>query len=432
MKTKQQPQNKDVFNPALPSGKALVDDIFGADIEDGSAPAAADDGTLAAGLEREIRGEPKEEKPKPEARKDVEPEDDEVDLFGEDEEEEPKKEDVSVEDEEDDDPEFRKLPGQDDAEKTPEEFNEEEFDKTTEAEVKALDPKQAKAWRKLKAELKEARKTALTGSQASRELAEAKKAAEELEQVRIERDGLKERLTRATASSTRAMVEASDEYVSGVERPIAAVAGLVEKIAEDNKADSDSLWAAVTDMDPERRQRKLAELWKGMPDEARADLLGASREYAIALSRRKELFAGADDLVKKTEAQKQAAESERQRKHVDEVRGNMKPLLDSYIRMIPGSVDEDGDETDVARAVRRRALSADISQLDSSDLAYAVVAATMLPEMRKAVREMRSELARLRGKRAAAPKTGDGIETRQKARTSEPEGFLSALKSFGT
>tara|TARA_R110000772_G_scaffold74549_1_gene162286 strand:- start:3941 stop:5146 length:1206 start_codon:yes stop_codon:yes gene_type:complete len=312
----------------------------------------------------------------------------------------------------------------------PDPVGDDEFQKSLIAEMKelALDPKPGLKWAELRRTVKAAeaaRDKALEEGGNTEEIQKLRLRAEEIDDVRAEAAELRQSLALNDYKST-------SEFQTLVQTPANEIKTLASSIESDNGIDPGVILAAI--QHPEARVQKS--LIEKAVEEGGLDMQDQMRIYRMA---DQHLQLSATDKALKEHAStrmqelnelqvtERTAAAETQQKAL---RSGIEGAFAQHEGRIPGFVTDDGLPTEQYEQLKASAASSDLNTIQ--DASYAIMAATLLPEVLKANKALSDEIV---GKNKTLAKYGkvapkQGKVTQAKANKKQPSTLMEALDSI--
>lgn len=311
-------------------------------------------------------------------------------------------------------------------EKKPDGFDEEAFDKETEDSTKGMEAKAGEKFKALRAELKEAKQKTVTP--------EVQKKLDELEMKAQEAEGLRTRLEEVSNQSAKLKMENSPEYDEQVLRPATAIFKKADELAALYEGDAAVLKAIVKERDRKTQNELIAEHLKDFSDFDRNEVYRMSQDFNGLLYKREELLADASKKIEQFEAariQREEALLNEQRLAVQTIQ---KDIWKKYKDVIPGFVDENGQETADFKKLMGKSLSIDFGRAKGRDQAFAAFAGVVLPHAVSQIAALKRQLAeyeKAEGRSSsAAPRPSDGINSKAPSSTKEPATFMERMEKM--
>ncbi len=343
---------------------------------------------------------------------------DDFDSFGDDEAEtevetetetETKPPEAKPDESADDDefPDFGNLDGLVDKSK-PEESAEEKFDKETEESAKGLPEDAGRKFKELRAELKSLKLGTTPNKAAEQELTDLRAKVQELSDKAAEAEALREKVTKITEKDARIAVETSDEFARRVTSPIKAMDTRLSQIAELTGVSADTLADIVTG-DDETAEALLTSNRANLSDRLRHELYGLSGKFRDAEAARSELLSDAEksyETITKQREQETTQQAERRRV---EARAKQRETFEKYSKNIPG-ISDNGALTELGKSIQAKVIATDHEKLTVDDVAYATMAAHVLPGLVKELRRVNGDLANLKKGATTKKIAGEGSQ----------------------
>lgn len=390
--------------------------------------ASPDDGGLEAALDKffgdgDSPGTPAaEEQPKPTEQPKAEPPKQEPPKQEKSKQEEPKKEEAKPAAEVKEikfEEEFTMA--KEEAQNAPESFDEGAFDKETEKLSEGMEEHAGSKFKALRAELKELKQKTVSP--------EEKKRIEELEIKASEVDGLRKKLDELSNVSAKVRMESTEEFSKQVKEPADNLFSEVEKMAKRYEGDPKFLWNLVTSSDREEQAAAFKEHLGDFSDFDKTEVMTMIKSWNGILDNRDKLLAKAQEHIDGLDA-KQAAEAQR---ILDENRKNVqaiqKDIWTKYRDIIPGFVDENGNETQTYKDLMAQSMALDFTRAKARDQALAAFSGVVLKHLVYEMNEMAKKLAGYEAADARSasgtPRTGAAVNNASSASesNSKPESF---------
>ena len=335
-------------------------------------------------------------------------------------------------------PEAPTLEEEDDLPSIGERNDDSDFEKQTEKEVAGLDPKQAAAWRKIKAREKEARKRALELEEQVKQTRVPQEIESELTRLKAverEAEALRQRNEELLRANDQVAVRESPEYKSQVEAPLDEMKGIVAKMAEVGQIDPRLLAQVIEEPDIATQDKMFDALSEKLSPRMISRLERLSDDYKAIISREKDLLSKPTKTLEEARVARDREEKEARQRHTEAFRSAVKESFAKYATRIPGFTDSAGALNDMAEAAIAKTEVIDPHSLSSDDLGYMAFATNVLPDLRRAYVAVVQELAALKaGKRStggpasgSAPASG-GQQHEEEAPDGEPEGLLDRFR----
>ena len=303
-------------------------------------------------------------------------------------------------------------------------FDEEALHKETEANTKGMEQPAGEKFKAPRAEPKEAKQKTVTP--------EVQKKLEELELKAQEAEGLRTRLEEVSNQSAKLKMENSPEYDEQVLRPATAIFKKADELAALYEGDAAVLKAIVKERDRKTQNELIAEHLKDFSDFDRNEVYRMIQDFNGLLYKREELLADASKKIEQFEAariQREEALLNEQRLAVQTIQ---KDIWKKYKDVIPGFVDENGQETADFKKLMGKSLSIDFGRAKGRDQAFAAFAGVVLPHAVSQIADLKRQLAeyeRAEGRSAsAAPRPSEGISGRAPSSSKEPATFMERME----
>lgn len=292
------------------------------------------------------------------------------------------------------------------------------FDKETETQIQGLDPKAQDGWKKLRAQLKEAKLTAQQATDQTERMAALEKQAAEVEELRS-------RVEELTQADYVLKVQNSAEYREKVSAPVAEINRVVEQFsAAFEDLGQDKIMAAIREPDIVKRARLIEALSEDteMPSMVTSELSRVSGIYHQVQASHERMLSNAETEWKDVQAKQEkealrAAEEDRSlvSRHLDDNWQKARSLF---------------NESDIKSAARR-ASSIDIRNESPANRAYAQMAGEAFPLALKEITRLRRELSKLGGEssrqKEASPNLSEGRKTDEQEADRMPKTFAEAM-----
>lgn len=265
------------------------------------------------------------------------------------------------------------------------EFDEAAFDKQTEEEVKGMEAKAGEKFRALKAELKEAKKTTLTP--------EIQTKLKELELKTAEVDGLKQRMVELSGESAKLQMENEDEYKDLVVKPAATLFSKADELSEAVGIDPQILRSIIRERDLPTQEGMLEEHFGSKSLLIQSKVAAMAEGFNALLSKREEMLSNAEARIEKNRLARIESEKKILNDQRVAVQSIQKSMWEEHKELIPGFVDEDGEETEIYKKMVSRGLAIDFGKARAKDQARAALSGTVLPYALKQIRELQNQLS---------------------------------------
>ena len=278
-------------------------------------------------------------------------------------------------------------------------FDEAAFDAETESEVKALDPKQAAAWKKIKERTKAAEKK-LAEATSSAPSAPAPEVAAELARLKtleVEAEGLRQRNQELLRANDQTAVRESDEFKKQVSAPLDEMAAVIRAMAEASEIDPGTLASIIEETDVAKQDKMIDALGTKLSPRAMNRVERLADDYKAITLKERDMLAEAGKTIEQQRVARQAAEREEQGRRVTAFKASVEDSFTKYAAAVPGFTDSSGALTDLGQAVLAKTSTVDIAKLGPDDLGYLAYTANALPEMRRELVKLRKENSILRG-----------------------------------
>jgi hypothetical protein len=264
-------------------------------------------------------------------------------------------------------------------------FDEVAFDKQTEEEVKGMDAKAGEKFRALKAELKEAKKTTITP--------DVKAKLQELEIKAAEVDGLKERMIELSSQSARLQMENEEVYQNEVLKPVANLFEDADSLSTRVEVDPNVLRSIIKERDLSVQEALIEEHFGAKSLLIQSKVADMVIKFNTLVSKRDEMLANAETKIEKLRAERVETEKKVLREQRLAVQTIQKQLWEEHKELIPGLIDDDGNETEMYKKLVSRGLSIDFGMARAKDQARAALSGTVLPFALKQIRELEIRLS---------------------------------------
>lgn len=278
-------------------------------------------------------------------------------------------------------------------------FDEAAFDAETEAEVKALDPKQAAAWKKIKERTKAAEKK-LAEAQAAAPAKPTPEVEAELARLKTleqEAEGLRQRNQELLRANDQTAVRESDEFKKQVSAPLDEMAGIIRAMAEASEIEPAALAAIIEEVDVAKQDRMIDALGTKLSPRALNRVERLADDFKKISLTERNMLAEAGKTIEQQRVARQAAEREEQNRKTTAFKAAVDDTFKSYAAAIPGFTDSSGALTDLGQAILAKTSTVDIHSLGPEDLGFLAYAANALPELRRELVKMRKENSILKG-----------------------------------
>lgn len=267
-------------------------------------------------------------------------------------------------------------------------FDEVAFDKETEADTTAMEPKAGEKFKELRNELKEFK-------QKAKEVVipeDTQKKIADLELKAAEYEGMKSRLDEVTSQSAKLQVENSPEYDKEILKPVSKIYDKLGEFATAFEVDTKVISAIVRETDEKVRAELIEEHLGDMPTYNQSRVIALADQFGELMDKRHEMLENADERVSQQQANRISQETallNEQRKTVQTIQ---KDIFEKYKDKIPGFVD-DGKETEVFRQIFNKSLTIDLGKAKARDQAFAVFGASVVPHLAQEVRALQKKLS---------------------------------------
>jgi hypothetical protein len=303
-------------------------------------------------------------------------------------------------------------------------FDETAYDAQTDRIVKEMEKQghPGEAYR----ELRQQNKDLLKQVQAGVVPPDVKKQLDEFKAKAEEAEGLRERLKEISKKDAQLQLESSDEYRNTVLAPVRQIMDDIKQIAQSYGVDAGDVELIVKTADLKERQALLDQL-KGDASTAGLGVVGMNEVSRLAGKfndlrlMRSRMLEEATERVEKMKVQ----EIETTKLQLEEHRKNVQAIKDAqwedYKDIIPGLLDEDGNETPEMKKLRARVTSIDFSNARAKDQAFAAFSGVLFSHVVKELHEANKRLEKYEKKserrQQAAPNPGDSVAKK----VAEPE-----------
>lgn len=284
-------------------------------------------------------------------------------------------------------------------------------------------PQAKQRWGELKSELKSERKA----------LAALKQELEGLKQKTLydptEVESLKKQLEEYNQELSVHRIEATKEYKTTIDEPLATIGDAAASIARRYEVDQELLFDALAERDEGKQQRLLSDLVDGMSDRDRLKLYQMADDTALLLRKRDEMKSRSMEALQELEIKQQRAEELRVAEYQREFSGHVDKLFQAFETKIPfHPLDEKESKATVLDQLKKDVLAAGQSDHDVDVQAYGVAAGVMLPRLLKQYRAILSENNALKSRLSSTTAASPGRAKQAMAPpTDRPKGFLEAI-----
>jgi hypothetical protein len=282
-------------------------------------------------------------------------------------------------------PDSLETPSESKEEVKSEGFDEAAFDKQTEEEVKGMEAKAGEKFRALKAELKEAKKTTLTP--------DIQAKLKELELKTAEVDGLKQRMVELSGESAKLQIENDDDYKNQVVKPAATLFSKSDELAEAVGVDPQLLRSIIRERDLQVQEGLMEEHFGNKSLLIQSKVAAMAEGFNSLLAKREEMLNDAELRIEKNRIARAEAEKKMLNDQRVAVQSIQKSMWEEHKELIPGLLDEDGEETDTYKKLVARGLAIDFGKARAKDQARAALSGTVLPHALRQIRELQNQLA---------------------------------------
>jgi len=267
----------------------------------------------------------------------------------------------------------------------PGDFDEEAFDKQTEEDVKGMEAKAGEKFRALKAELKEAKKTVITP--------DVQNKLKELELKAAEVDGLKERMVELSSQSAKLQMENEQVYQDQVVKPAASIFANADKLSETVGLDPSILRTIIRERNLETQEALMEEHFGTKSLLIQSKVAAMAEGFNNLVSKREEMMADAESRIERSRAERVEADKRLLNEQRIAVQTIQKALWEEHKELIPGLVDDDGNETEIYKKLVSRGLAIDFGMARAKDQARAALSGTVLPYALKQIRDLQTRLS---------------------------------------
>lgn len=317
-------------------------------------------------------------------------------------------------------------------EEEPETFDEDGYDKETQALLKSLEEKghPGDVYKKLRAELKEA-KQATTNKQVNvdeiPEYLEAKKELEALKPLKDEVEGLRQQRDELLKVTDEVAVETLPEFIQGVKEPLKAMDTDLSAIAQATGVDKAALLAVIREKDLGKQDTMLGELEGDLSRRALARLERIMEDYPKVIETRDKMYENKSDEIRRSRENQEVEQRKQSEAQIQEFQSNTKSAFDRYAKSIPGFLDSTGNLSQRAQTEMKKAMAINIHDLSTGDMAFLAFSARAIGPMREELRRLESLTNGGKSPSSKPAKIADPGSTKPNS-TEEPESFMEAMK----
>lgn len=307
-----------------------------------------------------------------------------------------------------------------------------DFDAQTEAIVKAIEAKghPGDEYKRLRAELKELRqRKPIDDLDSIPEVKELKMKAAEAERLKAEADALRERQRELLRANDEVAVKESDEYINAVRTPLREMESVVQQISESIEVDADTLFSIIAEPNIAKQDKMLEALHQKVGSRMAGRIERFCDDYKAISSKGAAMLADASKNAERARLAREQAIRQEEEQKVELFRTSVEASFEKYAKNIPGFTDSSKQLTDVAKSIMARTATIDITTLGPDDLGYMAFAANALPEARKHIKELREEIALLKGSKPA-PRAIDGKPAAPPAPEDDFQGLSDRMKGM--
>ena len=389
----------------------------------------APDGVMPEKSLEDIDSEPKEAVKAPEAAQ----EEEEPPLGDEAPEKKPDAAEGDSE-ESDDEDEFPDLGSDDTADDQAEEFNEEAFDKETQALLKSIEEKghPGDVYKKLRAELKEA-KLSQGVKQVSPddipEYVELKKEVEELKSIKDEVEGLRQQRDELLKVADEAAIEVLPEFVKNVKEPLATMDQDLNAIATATGVEKAALLAVIREKDVAKQDKMIGELEESLSRRALSRLERIIEDYPKVIETRDRMYENKSAEIAKSRENQELESKKKSEAQIQEFHAHTKEAFTRYAKSIPGFIDSTGNLSQMAQTEMKKAMAINIHDLSTGDVAFLAFAARAIGPMREEIRRLQGSSGAPKQPSSKPAKINDpGSAKPKKSEEDGPESFMKAME----
>lgn len=279
-------------------------------------------------------------------------------------------------------------------------FDEAAFDAETEAEVKALDPKQAGAWKAVKERMKAAEKKAAALAETvvqAKPTPEIEAEIARLKAFEVEAEALRQRNQELLRANDQTAVRESDDFKRQVSAPLDEMEGIIRTMAAAAEIEPAALAAVIEETDIAKQDAMIDALGNKLSARALSRVERLADDYKAISVKERDMLAEAGRTIEQQRVARQAAEREEQGRKSVAFKASVADAFKQYAATVPGFTDSSGRLTDLGEAIMAKTQTVDIAALGPDDLGYLAYTANAMPEMRRELVKLRQENSVLRG-----------------------------------
>jgi hypothetical protein len=287
-------------------------------------------------------------------------------------------------------------------------------------------PKAVAKWGEIRAEKKALEKKL---AQAEAQLAEKSKL-QDADPLRKEAEEYKQKYEELEKEAATWRIEKTSAYRTEITEPLLQIEDEVTEIAKKHDIDADKLLAAFNESDPASREKMLEELTEFMSQSSRYETFALNKKCLSVFKRAGELQANAQaamkEIMEREQVMSQQSKTEAKAQEMRAIEANLEKIK----KVAADFVAKDQSPEKFIEELKNEASETSFDDLSPEDKAFAVIASTSLPKVRKTIVALRKEIAKLRdeisGYGSAMPRSSTGQTGFQKA-----SGDASFLESVG-
>lgn len=290
-------------------------------------------------------------------------------------------------------------------------FNETDFDAQTEKILKQLEEKghPGDVYKQLRAELKEARKSSSNVDlEKIPEYLAIKEKAEKSDALASEIEALKQKNSELLSLGDEATARQLPEYIDRVQKPREQMEEFLGNLAALNEMDKQIFLDIIFEENLKVQDAALDKLAKDIGPRNAGRVERLIDDYRKTVEVEKQIMSNAKQSIEKSRADRAKQLADQERVKVLAYKSELKSSFDKYAQRIPGFTDSVGSLTETGKAALASAETVDISDLDSSDIAFMAFAAKSLTPLRNRLAELEKENAILKSGKGSSKTFGDG------------------------